>query len=71
MVQSNPEEIKATLGVAKSVTITKDDTIILHGNGNKYLIYNLELKSKLAHKSSRSKLSLLKAAMIRRNFNKD
>lgn len=32
---SSPEEIKATLGIAKNVTITKDDTILLHGNGNK------------------------------------
>ena len=26
-----PEGIQATLGVAKSVTITKDDTILLNG----------------------------------------
>lgn len=32
---SNPEEIKAALGVAKNITITKDDTIILNGNGSK------------------------------------
>jgi chaperonin GroEL len=32
---SSPEEIKATLGFAKSITITKDETIILNGNGNK------------------------------------
>jgi len=32
---ANPEEIKAALGVAKNITITKDDTIILHGNGSK------------------------------------
>lgn len=31
----NPESIQATLGVAKNVTITKDDTIILHGQGTK------------------------------------
>ena len=30
---STPEEIKATLGTAKNITITKDDTIILNGNG--------------------------------------
>jgi chaperonin GroEL len=32
---TSPEEIKATLGVAKNITITKDDTIILNGNGAK------------------------------------
>lgn len=32
---SSPEEIKATLGFAKSISITKDETIILNGNGNK------------------------------------
>ena len=31
----NPETLQATFGVAKSVTITKDDTIIMHGNGSK------------------------------------
>ena len=31
----NPEAIQATLGVAKNVTITKDDTIILNGQGAK------------------------------------
>ena len=31
----NPETLQATLGLAKSVTITKDDTIIMHGNGSK------------------------------------
>ena len=31
----NPELIQATLGVAKNVTITKDDTIILNGEGSK------------------------------------
>ena len=31
----SPESIQATLGVAKSVTITKDDTILLHGEGSK------------------------------------
>jgi chaperonin GroEL len=30
-----PETLQATLGMAKSVTITKDDTIIMHGNGSK------------------------------------
>lgn len=30
-----PESIQATLGIAKNVTITKDDTIILHGHGTK------------------------------------
>ena len=34
---NSPEEIKATLGIAKNITITKDDTILLHGNGNKYI----------------------------------
>ena len=28
---TEPESIQALLGVAKTVTITKDDTIILHG----------------------------------------
>ncbi len=32
---TSPEEIKLTLGLAKNVTITKDDTILLHGNGQK------------------------------------
>ncbi len=31
----NPETLKATLGVAKSVTVTKDDTIIMNGEGSK------------------------------------
>ena len=31
----SPETIQATLGSAKSITITKDDTIILNGNGEK------------------------------------
>lgn len=31
----NPEDVKSTLGFAKNVTITKDDTIILHGEGTK------------------------------------
>jgi chaperonin GroEL len=30
-----PETIESTLGVAKTVIITKDDTTILHGNGDK------------------------------------
>jgi chaperonin GroEL len=30
-----PETIEATLGVAKNVVITKDDTTILNGNGEK------------------------------------
>lgn len=30
-----PEAIQAALGVAKNITITKDDTTILHGNGTK------------------------------------
>lgn len=30
-----PESIQATLGMAKNVTITKDDTTILHGQGTK------------------------------------
>lgn len=30
-----PESIQATLGVAKNITITKDDTTILHGQGKK------------------------------------
>jgi chaperonin GroEL (HSP60 family) len=30
---SSPEEVKATLGFAKSVSITKDETIILYGSG--------------------------------------
>ena len=34
-VSETPESIKSVLGVAKSVTITKDDTIILHGQGTK------------------------------------
>ena len=34
---SSPEEVKATLGFAKSVAITKDDTIILNGSGDKYI----------------------------------
>jgi chaperonin GroEL len=33
---TSPEEIKATLGTARNITITKDDTIILNGNGQKY-----------------------------------
>ena len=32
---SSPDEIKATLGIAKNVTISKDDTILLNGNGEK------------------------------------
>ncbi len=32
---ASPEEIKATLGIAKNVSITKDDTILLNGNGSK------------------------------------
>ena len=32
---SSPEEVKATLGMAKSVSITKDDTILLNGTGDK------------------------------------
>lgn len=35
---SSPEEVKATLGMAKSVSITKDDTIILNGSGEKAAI---------------------------------
>ena len=31
----SPELIQATLGMAKNITITKDDTIILHGEGSK------------------------------------
>lgn len=31
----SPELIQATLGIAKNITITKDDTIILHGEGSK------------------------------------
>lgn len=31
----NPESIQATLGMAKNVIITKDDTTILHGHGTK------------------------------------
>lgn len=42
----NPEAVQATLGLAKNVTITKDDTIILNGNGSKYhFILTLENKS--------------------------
>lgn len=41
----SPEEIKLTLGVAKNVTITKDDTILLHGNGQKYKLSNAGRKS--------------------------
>ena len=33
---SSPEEVKACLGFAKSVTITKEDTILLNGQGEKY-----------------------------------
>lgn len=32
---ASPEEVKATLGFAKSVSITKDETILLHGSGEK------------------------------------
>lgn len=35
----NTELIQATLGLAKNITITKDDTIILNGNGAKYNIF--------------------------------
>jgi len=60
------------LGVAKSVTITKDDTIILHGNGNKYFfINNLELKYKQDHKLLENKSKSQKAVMINKNYNKD
>lgn len=31
----NEEAIKSVLGTAKNVTITKDDTIMLHGQGTK------------------------------------
>ena len=34
---ATPEDIKATLGLAKNITITKDDTILLNGNGSKYI----------------------------------
>lgn len=37
-VTSSPEEIKTALGFAKSVTINKDETIILNGNGDKYFL---------------------------------
>ena len=35
---TEPESIQALLGVAKTVTITKDDTIIIGGEGTKYLL---------------------------------
>lgn len=34
-IGETPEAIQAALGVAKNITITKDDTTILHGNGTK------------------------------------
>jgi chaperonin GroEL len=41
---SKPETVQLTLGVAKNVIITKDDTTILNGNGSKYDFLYLDSK---------------------------
>jgi chaperonin GroEL (HSP60 family) len=64
---SSPEEVKLTLGVAKNITITKDDTIILNGNGSKYICLYAGLKFRPELISSRSRLTILRAAMTRKN----
>ena len=68
---ANPEEIKATLGVAKNVTITKDDTIILHGNGNKYYPFYAEPISITEWKSFKNKSKSLRAHMTGKSSKKD
>lgn len=68
---ASPEEIKLTLGVAKNVSITKDDTIILNGNGQKYPPPHAEPTSKRAPTSSRSRSRSPRAATTRRNSRRD
>ncbi len=69
-VTSSPEEIKATLGIAKNITITKDDTIILNGNGSKYIFIYIGLTSITELKSLRSRSLQLRAATIRKSLRK-
>lgn len=59
------------MGVAKNVTITKDDTIILNGQGTKYIFRYLDNKSKRELKLSKDKSATLKATTIRKNLRKD
>lgn len=65
-----PETIQVTLGIAKSVIITKDDTTILHGNGQKYNICYLGHKLRKESKLSKGGSQLWKVHMIRKNYRK-
>ncbi len=67
----NPEIVQATLGVAKNVTITKDDTIILNGQGKKYIYFYLDNKSRRESKLSKDKSTTLKAITIKKSLRKD
>jgi hypothetical protein len=64
---ATPEEIKATLGLAKNVTITKDDTILLNGNGSKYFWLYAGPTSKAGLTSSANRSRSPRVPTTRRN----
>jgi hypothetical protein len=65
-----PETIQVVLGLAKSIIITKDDTTILHGNGEKYNTCYLGLKLRKESKSFKDRSHGWKVRMIRKNYRK-
>ena len=63
---------ESILGHCGKIEITKEDTVLYHGSGDKYILfYTLELPSTKELPKSRNKSRTLPAPMTRKNSKKD
>lgn len=62
---------ESILGTAGKIEITKEDTILLHGNGDKYLLFNKDplFRRELLRLSHKSKTLL--THILKKNFKRD